>query len=350
MAPRGSGGRRGAGLLLLLAAFAWLYGVLLGLYPKTFRRRYGPEMRRDFEELSREVLEEGGGAGLARVWGAAYSDLAVTALKERSAALPRISAGATGAIVLVAATVSLASLIEMPQYEASAKVLVTHGMLASDQRIVRTMVEVMQSRSVAEEVIKRENLDTTPQAFMENLTVVESARPFEAPIDYVLAIKVSYESPNSLEAERVVEAVSHVSSKHLWGDSAGSVNIVGPRWRYAALEAAVNPNPLRNGLLVLVSGLLVCMGLAFALPKVAASGIGRAALRATRAFVGAFVGAFVAEVAAQGYRADRLAPATEVTKEKELPKALGPRARRYRRRLRPRDVAYGGGGRPDAAL
>jgi hypothetical protein len=46
-------------LLLLLAACARLYGALLVLYPKAFRRRYEAEMRRDFRELSREGLQEG---------------------------------------------------------------------------------------------------------------------------------------------------------------------------------------------------------------------------------------------------------------------------------------------------
>jgi hypothetical protein len=41
----------------------------------------------------------------------------------------------------------------------------------------------------------------------------------------------------------------------------------------------VSPNPLRDGLLALVSGLLLCVGLAFVLPRVAASGMGRVALR-----------------------------------------------------------------------
>jgi capsular polysaccharide biosynthesis protein len=351
----GSGGGGGWGdrrwaSSLLLAASARLYGVLLGLYPKAFRRRYGAEMRRDFADLSREVLGEGGGAGLARVWGAAFSDLAITALMERSAVLPRISARATGAIVLMAATVAMASSILPPQYEASAKVKVVQGPLPEGQLVllgsnveefqqfVQTMVARIQTRLVAEEVIQREGLDTTPQAFVKNLTVEQS--------ESTLTVDISYKSPDPQEAQRVVNAVSDVSSERLSGISAGSAGIKAKVWQHAAV-AAVSPNPLRNGLLVLVSGLLVCMGLAFALPRVAASGIGRAALRATRAFVGAFV---AAEVAAQGYRADRLAPATEATKEKELPKALGPRARRYRRRLRPRDVAYGGGGRPDAAL
>ena len=75
--------RRRRGADLLLAASARLYGALLSLYPKAFRRRYASEMLGDFCELSREGLEEGGGVELARVWGVAYSDLALTAFKER---------------------------------------------------------------------------------------------------------------------------------------------------------------------------------------------------------------------------------------------------------------------------
>jgi hypothetical protein len=71
-------------VLLLLAASAWLYGALLVLYPEAFRRRYSEEMRRDFRELMREGLEDGGAKELVRVLAQAYSDLVLTALKERS--------------------------------------------------------------------------------------------------------------------------------------------------------------------------------------------------------------------------------------------------------------------------
>jgi hypothetical protein len=55
-------------------------------------------------------------------------------------------------------------------------------------------------------------------------------------------------------------------------------------WERAPVpEKPVSPNPLRDGLLALASGLLLCVGLAFALPRVAASGMGQVALRATRA-------------------------------------------------------------------
>jgi hypothetical protein len=75
--------------ILLLAASERLYGALLALYPRAFQRRYASEMRRDFRELSREGLEEGGGTELAGIWAAAFSDLALTALEERGTTLAR---------------------------------------------------------------------------------------------------------------------------------------------------------------------------------------------------------------------------------------------------------------------
>ncbi len=85
MASRdGSWRPRRRGAALLLAASEQLYGVLLTLYPKDFRRRYASEMRRDFGDLVREGLEEGGATELARVWAATLPDLVVTALQERS--------------------------------------------------------------------------------------------------------------------------------------------------------------------------------------------------------------------------------------------------------------------------
>jgi hypothetical protein len=67
MASRSPGGhrdrrRKAALLTALLAASERLYGALLVVYPKAFRRRYGSEMLRDFGDLSREGLEKGGGS------------------------------------------------------------------------------------------------------------------------------------------------------------------------------------------------------------------------------------------------------------------------------------------------
>src|SRR5215217_2738144 len=133
--PAGRHRRGSAFLLLLVEASAWLYGALLVLYPKAFRRRYAAQMRRDFRELLREGLEEGGATELVRVWAQVFSDLVLTALKERSPMLarlayylsvdPRIAAGAmVVAVVLVAAAVTWASSMRTPTYEASAQVWV----------------------------------------------------------------------------------------------------------------------------------------------------------------------------------------------------------------------------------
>jgi hypothetical protein len=115
-------------LLLLLAASARLYGALLVLYPEAFRRRYSEEMRRDFRELMREGLQEGGATELVRVWAEAHSDLVLTALKERGTLLARRYAAyssvdpsiAKFVVVLVVLGVTGHSLLQAPTYEASA--------------------------------------------------------------------------------------------------------------------------------------------------------------------------------------------------------------------------------------
>lgn len=60
------------------------YRVLLIAYPEEHRREYGPQMEQAFRDLRREALRRGGGIGLARLWMRTVSDLAATALAERS--------------------------------------------------------------------------------------------------------------------------------------------------------------------------------------------------------------------------------------------------------------------------
>jgi hypothetical protein len=180
------GNRRRRGADLLLAASARLYGALLLLYPKAFRRRYAREMERDFKELSQEGLEEGGGLELARVWTSTLSDLALTALKERGTMLtrnaylpvePRIVARVMVAIVLVAMTVSIASLAKTPEYEASTKILIGQekdSQQPSDlpaqaeglQEVTMTLAEATRTRAVAEATIERLGLRMTPDEFL----------------------------------------------------------------------------------------------------------------------------------------------------------------------------------------
>jgi capsular polysaccharide biosynthesis protein len=287
--------RRRRVTILLLAAAEWLYGALLALYPGAFRRRYAGEMRRDFRELSREGLSYGGPAELARVWGVAFSDLALTALKERGTMLVRHGyrpvVAATVAVVFVTVTVFMASLAETPQYESSAKILIgqegweTQGPSEPVRDIHRlgvstmTLAEAVDSRPIAEDTIERLGLSTTPKEFLQRLDA--------EPIENTQFIEVSYTDPNPARAHMVANTLGEVLSQRSSEVSPSTGAITAHVWEAAQIpDKPMSPKPLRNGLLTLVSGLILCVILALVLPGVVASGLGQAALRATRAVVG----------------------------------------------------------------
>jgi capsular polysaccharide biosynthesis protein len=268
-------------------------------------------------------LSYGGPAELARVWGVAFSDLALTALKERGTMLVRHGyrpvVAATVAVVFVTVTVFMASLAETPQYESSAKILIgqegweTQGPSEPVRDIHRlgvstmTLAEVADSRLIAEDTIERLGLSTTPKEFLQRL----DAEPIEA----TQFIEVSYTDPNPARAHMVANTVGEVLSRRASEVSPRSAAII---WEPAQVpDKPMSPKPLRNGLLTLVSGLILCVILALVLPGVVASGFGQAALRATRAVVGQ---------PAAGSRV-RLtgSPVIEPAKEKELLEALARR-------------------------
>jgi capsular polysaccharide biosynthesis protein len=249
-------------------------------------------MRRDFRELSRDGLEEGGATELARVWAATLSDLLVTAVKERGtvsarnaylSADPKIVAKSMVTVVLVALAVTMASLSMIPEYEASNKVLIgmedsarlTLELQRQDlQEMTLTLAEATRSRPVAEDTIERLELSTTPGVFLERLRV--------EPIENTQFIEVSYTDQDPRRAQVVANTVVDVLAQRVSAMHPRSSNdhIRATLWERARIpEEPVSPNPLRNGLLVLVSGLLLSVSLAFALPKIAASGTGGAALR-----------------------------------------------------------------------
>ena len=68
-----------------------LYQVLLLMYPKEFRRRYGPHMVQVFGDLCRQERERAGQIGVALLWARTVLDLLRTAASERT----RTATGAT---------------------------------------------------------------------------------------------------------------------------------------------------------------------------------------------------------------------------------------------------------------
>jgi capsular polysaccharide biosynthesis protein len=251
-------GGRPAGAALLLTASELIYGALLALYPRAFRERYAEEMRRNFANLSREGLEEGGGTKLVRVWGGAFSDLALTALQERGTAMsrsaflpvePSVTARALVAVVLVAVTVAATSLVKTPQYEASSKVLIdkqgseSHapemGVLQR-QQLTLTLAEATRSRLIAEETIERLELSTTPDAFLERLKA--------EPIENTQFIELSYTDSNPHRARVVTNTVGEVLSRRVSevGSNVGDVNAT--LWERAPIpEEPVSPTPCATG-------------------------------------------------------------------------------------------------------
>jgi hypothetical protein len=83
------------------------YALLLAAYPREFRRAYGREMALVFTDRCREQARAGrGAAALARVWGDALLDLALTAPREH---LGRLREG--GGVMKVLRTVAVAFVV-----------------------------------------------------------------------------------------------------------------------------------------------------------------------------------------------------------------------------------------------
>jgi capsular polysaccharide biosynthesis protein len=267
MRPRGEG--RGEHLL---AGLARLYGALMVLYPEAFRRRYEAEMRRDFSELMREGLEEGGAKELVRVWAQAHSDLVLTALMERDTTsgsryaayssldlriAQRAAAIAMVAVVLVAMGVTGQSLLQTPTYAASAQMLVDQKRA---DRLIQTMTHAIDSRPVAEEAISRLGLGMETAELVDNLTVEQ--------VESTSFIVLTYEDTDPAKAAKIVNTVGQVSSELISERSSGLTAKV---YEKASVpESPVSPDPLRNGLLTLVIGLVLCAGTVVVRPGVGA--------------------------------------------------------------------------------
>ncbi len=66
-----------------------IYRLLLRLYPRSFRREFGSEMRRLFEEIAGDAVERRGWIGLALMWSRILLDTASAVPRERVAEAQR---------------------------------------------------------------------------------------------------------------------------------------------------------------------------------------------------------------------------------------------------------------------
>jgi capsular polysaccharide biosynthesis protein len=160
-------------------------------------------------------------------------------------------------------------LARAPTYVASIEILVGQevgtepapGTLSGDvqglQLLTQTMAKAVDSRRLAKAVIRQENLRMTPNDFLENHLSVQQ-------VEATQFIQVDYNDSNPERTQRVANAIGKVFSEQVSDVSASANAITASVWERAALpEEPVSPNPVRDGLLALVLGLMLGVGLAF---------------------------------------------------------------------------------------
>jgi capsular polysaccharide biosynthesis protein len=158
------------------------------------------------------------------------------------------------------------SLMQPPVYEASIEILVgqQRGIAATTfdvnglQDVTATVAQAVSSRPIAEAVIEQENLNTDPETFLANLGVVA--------IEDTQFITVSYGDSDPKRAQRAVNAVGDVFSERIADVSPEDSVITATVWERAVVpDEPISPDPLRNGLVALMVGLVLGTGLAFLL-------------------------------------------------------------------------------------
>jgi capsular polysaccharide biosynthesis protein len=169
-------------------------------------------------------------------------------------------------VVLAAVGVTSSGLQQTPTYEASAHASVaqkqgTPGQL--QQTSILEMMHAIDSRPIAEEAIGRLGLQMGAAELLDNLTVEQIEDT-----SYTSFIVLTYEDTDPYKAKRIVNTVSEVSSELISERSSAFRATV---WEKAAVpETPVSPHPLRNGLLIVMIGLMLCAA-AKARPGIGAS-------------------------------------------------------------------------------
>jgi capsular polysaccharide biosynthesis protein len=174
---------------------------------------------------------------------------------------------------LIAMAVTLASSTRTPTYEASAQVRVdlkqgdqqTYLTRSGEeiqplpppgqlQELTQVMTYAIDSHPVAKEVIRRLGLRMAPAELLDNLTVEQ--------VENKSFVVLTYEGTNPVEATQIVNTVGVVSSELISEKTTPARNLRAIVYEKAIVpESPVSPNPLRNGLLTLVIGLLLCLSM-----------------------------------------------------------------------------------------
>lgn len=170
------------------------------------------------------------------------------------------------ALISAAAAVGF-SLLKTPVYEASISVLVgqDQGVVTEDaaaatglSQVAQTMAELAHTRTVADEVIQEMDLSVTPEQFLANLSVEQTAE--------TQIIQISYADPDPELAAEVANTTGEIFSDQVSEVSSEANAVTATLWERASTpDSPSSPQPVRNGALALVMGLMLGVGLAFLL-------------------------------------------------------------------------------------
>jgi capsular polysaccharide biosynthesis protein len=225
-------------------------------------------------------------------------------------------------VVLAALGVTSSGLQQTPTYEASAQVWVDqkqgdqHGGEIQplpppgqlQQTIILEMMHTIETRSVAQDARRRLGLPIGAVELFDNLTVEQ--------VEGTQFIRLTYEDANPERAKQIVNTVGEVSSELI---SDRSRDLTAKLYEKARVSyTPVSPHPLRNGLLTLVIGLMLCAGTVVVRPGVGARVAGTLGERPSRQGIGQ------AGVLGRRHSAPSI---VERIKEKELLRALGRRGK-----------------------
>ena len=163
------------------------------------------------------------------------------------------------------------SILQTPTYESSIKVLVGQAqaaetsdtnLSASDiqglQILTRTMVEAIETRRVAEVVIRESNLAVAPGKLMDDVNAEQ--------VPETQFVRVTYEDTNPVRAQQVANTYGEVIPREVSEVSAEASAVTATVWEQATVENdPVSPQPLRNAVLGLLLGTTLGVMLAFLL-------------------------------------------------------------------------------------
>lgn len=171
-------------------------------------------------------------------------------------------------VVAVGVAVGL-SLQQTPLYMASTLVLVGQELqredtnnLAGDiqglQLATETVNEAVETRPVAEGVVEQLKLQRSAESVLANLSAQS--------VEDTQFIEISYTDTDPERAQEIVNGAGEVLSEEISKISPSTNALTATVWERADVpEVPISPNPLRNGFLALVLGIILGVSLAFLL-------------------------------------------------------------------------------------